>query len=410
MARKKTVTEAQPGATNPLMDALIAANQKRFNVSGVLSTKKEVEQLVVGIPCPSLAFEYLIMQDVFPLRVAMMLAGRWGCRKTSLIFEFFRWIRMHQGFNAYINTEGKFDPTLAYNIMRATPEDQPFFFHSVDTTEEYQDILVNYQKAIEKNEGYHRVPIALAVDTLAMATSESNQENISKDGHASRGYPVNTLLNKDFFSAYKGFYSTYPVCLLVSNHLKVKQDKYGNEVEYTTGGDAFNYAETFQLHVYKKAEVKCVQYSGNVLELKCKKNSYGPQNNVIHTRVLHTLVDTEDGDVEERAWFDWEWSIIMLLNELINKQEYPMLRKRLKERDIDLTIDSSSLTATATTGYMKILGMTKEDEMPISELGHKLQSNPEVCNLIRDALGIKRRTKLTKSIFEHQQEYVETLE
>ena len=81
----------------------------------------------------------------------------------------------------------------------------------------------------------------------------------------------------------------------------------------------------------------------------------------------------------------------------------------MQERGIDIQIEGNINGVTA-KGYMPNLGMEKSDSLPLCELGQKIHENQEVCDLIRDALNIKRRVAFAKPMEEHIQDFVESAE
>ena len=410
---KSMSSEDKRNFRNDIMNSLIEANRQKFGVENVLSTSTEMEQLIVGVPTPSLAFEYLIMNDVFPLKTLTMVAGKWGSCKTSLALEFFRWVRMADGFCAFINTEQKFDADLAYGLLRETPEDQPFLYLAAGSVEKYQQMLTLSLQAYKKIPKASEIPGIFCIDSLASATSESTHEKIEKDGHASKGFAVHALLNKEYISKLKNDYAQWPISIVFINHIKDNVTPQGIPTKNTLGGQAVNYHESFEIHsTVRDKNVSCANYTGTLLELQCVKNSYGRTGNKIPARFLHTIVDDENGVPQDVHYWDWNWSIVALLHGILNdaKTQYGSLnKKRLQERGIKLHVEGSVNAITA-KGYMPNLGMEKSDSLPISELGQKIHENQEVCDLIRDALNIKRRVAFAKPMEDHIQDFVESAE
>lgn len=416
MQKTKTLSKEQKQASrSAIFESLLEVNRQKFGADKVLSTADEMDQLIVGVPAPSLAFEYLIMNDVFPLKTLLMIAGTWGSCKTSLAIEFFRWIRMADGFCAFINTEQKFDSDLAYGILRETPQDQPFFYLSADSVESYQTMLTYSLKAYKKIPNAEYIPGIFVIDSLASATSESSHEKIEKDGHASRNFALHASLNKDYISKLKNDYAQWPISIVYINHLKQgPPDHMGRSKKYTLGGQAVNYHESFEIHSeIKKKNITCTAYTGTQLELTCAKNSYGRTGNKIPARFLHTMVDVGNGQVQEVHYWDWNWSIVMLLYNLIKVANSPYAsfnRSRLLERNIKIDMDSTSMESTSAKAWFPLIGINKSDALPISELGRLIHENEQVCDLIREALNIKRRITFSGSMTDHIEEFKEHVE
>ncbi len=236
-----------------LMQGLLNAARSKFGADRVFGSRQELEQLAIGIPTPSLAFEYLIANDVFPLSSVMMLAGSWGSCKSALSYEFFRWFYELSGIAVHIDTENKFDAEFACDIMRVSRDATPIISNRASSVEQMQDILTHYLKEVQKmlignkeEPGPGKtVPCCFCIDSLAAATSEENQEKISKEGHANRAHPINALKNTHYLAGIKKQFENWPFTLLVVNHLKEKIDDMGNTQQYTLGGQSFNFHESF---------------------------------------------------------------------------------------------------------------------------------------------------------------------
>ena len=383
-----------------LMQGLLNAARSKFGADRVFGSRQELEQLAIGIPTPSLAFEYLIANDVFPLSSVMMLAGSWGSCKSALSYEFFRWFYELNGIAVHIDTENKFDAEFACDIMRVSHDATPIISNRASSVEQMQDILTHYLKEVQKmligskeEPGPGKtVPCCFCIDSLAGATSEENQEKISKEGHANRAHPINALKNTHYLSGIKKQFENWPFILLVVNHLKEKIDEMGNTQQYTLGGQSFNFHESFEIrNSVWKSKFKNAQFEGIGVRLHCAKNSFGPTGRKIKTRFLWWIEDNpETGEPRDVFLWDWNWSICTLLNEMDGIQ-----KQRLTDRDLIIKCKSPAADVECLANF-RAVGMGKEEYLPFQEVGQLIQDNPDVCARIRDALNIKKRYHLDR--------------
>ena len=201
-----------------MMGQLLNSARDKFGADRVFGSREELEQLAIGIPTPSLAFEYLIANDIFPLSSVMMLAGSWGTCKSALSYEFFRWFYELSGINVHIDTEDKFDAEFACDIMRAAAGENPIISNRANSTEQMQQILTHYLGQVQRMLVGSKeapgpgktVPCCFAIDSLAAAASEENQEKIMKAGNAGRAHPVEALKNTGYLKAIKKQFEGWP--------------------------------------------------------------------------------------------------------------------------------------------------------------------------------------------------------
>lgn len=397
-----------------MMSQLLNSARDKFGSDRVFGSREELEQLCVGVPTPSLAFEYMIANDIFPLQSVMMLAGSWGTCKSALSYEFFRWIYELSGVSVHIDTEDKFDGEFASDIMRVPHGVNPIISSRANSLEQMQQMLTHYLQQVQKtmvgtkeNPGPGKiVPCCFTIDSLAAAASEENQEKILKAGNAGRAHPVEALKNTGYLKSIKKQFEGWPFTLLIVNHLKEKTDDMGRSHKYTLGGEAFNFHESFQLeNSVWKAKFKNSKFSGIGIRIKCSKNSFGPTGRQIRTRFLWWVEDDEEtGQPRDVFLWDWNWSLCTLLNEAEGSE-----KQRLQARGIHIKCKSPAADVECLAN-MQILGMGKDEYLPFQEVGQMIQDNEKVCELIRDALNIKRRYHLDRPFDEIEQDYKDSVE
>lgn len=398
--RSRWSAENSGQSRNMMMQGLLNAARSKFGADRVFGSREELDQLAIGIPTPSLAFEYLIANDIFPLSSVMMLAGSWGSCKSALSYEFFRWFYELSGLAVHTDTEDKFDAQFACDIMRAPKGVMPIISNRASSVEQMQQILTHYLREVQKmligtkeEPGPGKtVPVCFCIDSLAGATSEEIQEKIMKDGMANRTHPVNALKNSIFLPGIKKQFENWPFTLLVVNHLKEKLDDMGNTHQYTLGGQSFNFHESFELrNSVWKTKFQNAQFEGIGIRIQCAKNSFGPTGRRVKTRFLWWIEDdAETGEPRDVFLWDWNWSLCTLLNEMDGIQ-----KQRLSDRDLRIQCKSPAADLECLANF-RAVGMGKDEYLPFQEVGQLIQDNEEVCNRIRDALNIKRRYHLDR--------------
>jgi len=397
-----------------MMGKMLETARDKFGADRVFGSREDLEQLAIGIPTPSLAFEYLIANDIFPLSSVMMLAGSWGSCKSALSYEFFRWFYELSGINVHIDTEDKFDGDFACDIMRAPRNAAPIISNRANSNEQMQQILTHYlgqtQKMLigtkEEPGPGKTVPCCFAIDSLAAAASEENQEKIMKKGNADRSHPVEALKNTGYLKAIKKQFENWPFTLLIVNHLKNKVDDMGRTHEYTLGGEAFNFHESFQINnSVWRSKIETSQFGGIGIRLKCSKNSFGPTGRQIRTRFLWWVEDDEEtGDPHDVFLWDWNWAICTLLHEAQGRE-----KQRLKDRGINIKCKSPAADVECLAN-LTALGMGKDEYLPFQEVGQMIHENQEVSDAIRNALNIKRRYHLDRPYDDIVDDYMENVE
>lgn len=405
----------------------------RFGHSGVL-IGDSTESLVIGIPCPSLAFEYVIAQACFPLGLVLVLVAKHGVGKSALVAEFGRWFHEAGGGMELIENETKFNPHWYKSILTPEVYDKMPLYRSTSLEDCQRKLTYGVHSAkhlmegTEKDPGPGRtIPIMWAIDSIMGKQSEEVQEKIlgkrgedgkrgnKGEGAASRSHPVEALKNTTYYKTIASEFDEWPFSLVLVNHLKTKHDDMGHELRSKAGGAHIDFQESFELELTKlgghKKKIQCADFEGVPLMISCEKNSFGPTHRKIQTRLLWWYEDdhtSPDGYVQKTAW-DWDWSTIHLLDSLMQGENaIPMFKKNLKEIGFHLEITSRG---DADNGaWSKSVGMKKkEDAVRWSELGAMIRADTELTNKLRKALRISHRPLLEGDYLAQMEEMTEKL-
>ena len=380
---------------NALMDGFIASAKDRFGVARVFGSREELEQLAIGIPVPSLVYEWVTGNDCFLLDSVSQIAGSWSTCKSSLAYEILRWFYNRNGIAVHIDTENKFDSDFACAIMQSPPGVVPFISNRAKSLEESQDMLTYYMVETKKSligtkesPGPGRtVPCVYLIDSIAAAASEELQEKIIKTGHADRAHPVGPLKTKHYLDSIKSLFEGWPMALLLVTHEKSRTSADGTQETYTLGGTAQNFHESIELrNSVWKSSIRCSDFEGIGIKIRCSKNSFGPPRRSALTRFLWKIeIDEQTGEPIERYWWDWDWSICTLLDTVTGVD-----KEQLKRYDINITTKSPKADVECLAN-LPALGMGKSEFLPFVEVGKMIHANEEVKDRIRAALRIKRR-------------------
>jgi len=383
-----------------MMDGMKMAARQRFNADSVFGSSEDFAQVVVGIPLPCLALEYLTGNDVWPLSSLAQLSGRWGTCKSTLAYEVFRWFYEFGGRSVHLDTESKYNPQLCANVMRYGDDDRAVIYNRCESLEDWQRRLEFYVSqfksgmlgtAAEPGPG-KVIPVVFGVDSLKAASSEERQEKVKKRGHGERGFPIEALKNSDFLSGWKTELDYWPFSLVLVNHLKEKTDDLGRTTEYTPGGELISFLETYEIRTSLWSKrIANSQFEGVGVRLTCAKNSLAPTNRRVRTRFIWWTDINEAGEPRQYHVWDWNWATIAMLHEIMTTHKGPE-KGRLKELGWSMDVKSPSADIECLAS-VPLLGMKKTEFLPWQEVGEMIHGNPEVMSLLRKALGVTvRRT------------------
>jgi len=358
---------------------------------------KEADKLVVGIPMPTIAREWLIQQNVLPLSVVYVIVGKWATCKSAFLYEVFRWFAKFNGGAILKEVETKFSPDLCSSIMGySSDEIKPIIVNRCTSCEEWQDMLTFYLKhqkrlmvGTQKDPGPGRtIPVAFGVDSVMGKAAEEAQKKVDDDGHGGRGFAIEALSIAKFMRASAHKFDNWPFALFLVNHLKEKKDESTGRVELTMpGGDFSSFQESFELHTSVwREKIDTEGFDGVGVRIKCKKNGLGIKNRQVRTRMLWWEEWNEElEEYQQKTVWDWDWATTALLYDLPGKY-----KTRLKELDFDIQFKSPDANVEC-FAQSKALGMGKDQWETFADVGKMIRENTEVMELLRTALFIKRR-------------------
>ncbi len=385
-----------------MMQGMQQAARGRFNAQSVYAGSEEFSQVVVGIPMPSLALEYAIGNDVWPLSSLIQIAGKWGSCKSTLAYEIFRWFYEFGGRSVLLDTESKYNPELCQNVMRAGSDGNAMIYNRCESLEDWQarmqwyvDEFKRLMEGTAAEPGPGRVfPVCIGLDSVKAATSIREQEKVRKAGHADLGYATEANFNGKFLTNWKKNIDYYPFSVVLVNHLKEKADDMGNMREYTPGGDLISFLESIELRtsVWNR-KISNSQFEGIGVRITCAKNSLAPSFKSIKSRFLWwSEYDEETQEFDQYHAWDWNWSTVNMLYEIDTKCKGP---EKSNLKSIGWKINFKSPTAeVGALANVPMLGHAKGDWVPWQEVGQQIHDNEDVMTLLRKGLCIRRRRSM----------------
>lgn len=395
LERKWSATEAGT-VRGAGFQSIAKALASKIGDEAVYSSDEDFARLYYGIPVASIAFEWLLGNDVLPLGLPIMLAGAWGTGKSALLYEMFRWTCLSNGLAHLIDTELKADDTMLEALVDRKKNEAFFLMSQAKTVELAQETLLFMSAEVKKlMEGTKEVPgpgrvfpYLIGLDSYAGAPAQEQAGKVINQGYAARGYSELALSYSRFLPVFISEMAHWPFGLVVINHLTegTKEDGSGIKVYKTKGGTSVNFREGLEFHLFRRSAIRTAKFSGIEVEIRNAKNSFGPTGKRMLARFLSWVIDDPvTGLPVTKVMWDWHFSLVKLLPSLEGDA-----KKRLLERGVNLIVDPKSLVNTPRV-RMPALGMGVGEYLPYAEFGALLLSQPQVCDLLRDALNIKRR-------------------
>jgi hypothetical protein len=374
----------------------VAKARTKFGAGSVF-VGSELDNLIVGIPCPALAFEYLICQDVFPLGIVLHLAGPPGSYKSALNFELNRWFRLVGGGGVLNENETKISPDFPRSIIGYDDYDVGLIVNRCVSVEDWMEHKTHWLTQMKKDltgtkdePGPGRtIPMLFSTDSIMGKLSYETQEKIIKQGSPDRAHPVEALKINQYMKTIPHHIDGWPFTIVLVNHLKTSKDKQGKKEDRTAGGQSVGFQESLEIRTYLiKKEIQSAQWDGAVVGMRCAKNSMGKSYRKIQSRILWwEELDEETGEYRQQTVWDWDWATVHLLSNIEGREA-----SRLKEAGFHISTPTTS--DVQNTAWSKNFGMKSEDAVPWHELGRMIDEDLKLKDTIRQCLSIKRRPVL----------------
>jgi hypothetical protein len=367
----------------------------------------DTQPRIVGMLTPAVAFHYLLGIDVFPFGHMYYLAGQQQARKSTLCFEIQRWLKLQEGFSHLINTEGdKYSPSLHAAVMRRPRKDWNVEIHKANESLEQahqalQFSLDTTKKVFRKVDGNKLArPVGFFLDSLEGTADAGTHEKVAEEGHASRNYAVSANLNTQFFKVVTAEFPGFPYFLVVTNHIKFKNNQATGQAEaYTPGGAITKYLETFEIHMSRVKDIRTKEMRGAMIQLKSEKNSFAENKRVIEVRVLYSQrkIDPngplDRSNIQKIVRWDWDHSLGSLVTGVSGART--LAERNLSPasvlKDYGLHFESIRQGDVDNAAWSETLGIKKDSPVSFAELGKMLvRERTDVLENIYAAWGIEQ--------------------
>lgn len=389
--------------------------------TGVLRTSKESEQLLIGLPLPALCLRILFGQDVLTLSRSLMLYGFYGCGKSALLFELFRWVMLHKGLAAHIENENKDPPDLRNSIFRHDPLfiNKRLRYKETNAQEEWMEFVNVMLKVMEKrftrnierkrakknkyeSAAEHKertgpkvnkdaigwlYPLIIGVDSLTSTSSVESIDKIRNDGAPGRTFAVEANILNQFAKTMPTLMRGRPLLMVFTSHLKKKQDDMGNVQDHVPGGEAMRFMDTTEIKLQRINRLKTVEYGGMRVRITLSKNSLGETGNSIEATLKWWFEhDPETGAPIQQTVWDWDSASIQMLLSLQGK-----LRRQVD----DLAELKEVKSSKGQKVWCKELGIPEKSPVIFAEAGQRLEANHDLIRQIQNVLCIRPRVRFT---------------
>lgn len=351
-----------------------------------------------GIPIPSIAFQWLLNSNVYPLGRIMELAGKTMARKSTFMYELMRWHLDAGGYVVLIETEGKDSAGVRLAVWKYNPD--YILERSVVKVETvYEEWVQKLNRLLNHFRSTHpNYPVMIGIDSLTAAATVDMQEQVNKEGYTRATYPLLAKALSNDFKTIPEKLRDIPVSVAFTNHYKESISGMPGALGTRPGGSAAQFHETWAIlsSPSNMRPVKKVDQNQNWLKFKMLKNSMGPK------RDIDLLVEYKD---EPNEWYDpddpntskfrlnvsfnWGETDINFLDGLINdatgRYGYGAAKRRAVGSILDLGINKAKGIA-----WSGRLGITESDGYSISDVGRLIMANPGILQELQDELGIPR--------------------
>jgi hypothetical protein len=210
---------------------------------------------------------------------------------------------------------------------------------------------------------------AAMLDSLFGAAGEEKRKAIMKEGHATRSYPVESLLWSQWLQVFSPSLTGYPIIFLFVNHLKKQME--GDSWRHP-GGDAQDFYSTVYMHVAKVRTYDGTDTAITQIQVRTVKHSYFlPGRRIFVPYVFDKIAN--------KLYFDWGHSTADFL---VGDLAPSTVKDALK-----ITTSNKSMTALSRTFSCKQMGMK---DVTGKELGDAIHSDATLMEQLRGALRINK--------------------
>ncbi len=387
--------------------AMIGIMTKAADDSGTVALAFNApSKMMQVVPVPSIALQFLINSNGWPLGRRTSSAGDAKTGKSTFSYQLGAWFIEAGGIVNIIDTEGKPACDSLESVVRSV--DLPrevlearYRITGATTIEQWQSIVLKqaeHLKTTFSKPSDCKMPSLIVLDTLAGVNSKAGSDEIVENGGGvamSRVGQLNAKANYQFFregeemSLDKATGERWPTLFHYVNQEQARGDGFPGKVR--SGGVAQDYYTSLDL-VFKKGGTSAYNTAkakspgcgkeGVVVTVGVRFSTMGPDNKN-HTISLPALVEyykDDNGDKRSCVLFDWGAADTHFLS-----QHY----KKIKN-----VFDMETKYVNGHGQYAKSSTLGVTEFIKAREFGLLLQKNKKVMKLLRNELGIPERREL----------------
>jgi recombination protein RecA len=269
-------------------DAYLSGVKKGFNKAykGVEATLDlntvDKELPPTGIILDNPLLEYAFDRRFMAYGRCYLIYGKKGCSKTTLLFELGKIFQREGGKMIWVETENAPD----FDYMRSQGLDpENVIYHNPKSLEEALTLIKTMIENIPKFDPDRKVPIMIALDSIAGAASDYERE---QDIIGQTKVGEHAKLMSGFYRHIVPYLESEKAILVVTNQLKeqIGAMTYGAEKpEALVGGEAQRFNSTYQFKVAKIKDILEEDHmgvkrkSGSTHTITVKRNKLGREGN-----------------------------------------------------------------------------------------------------------------------------------
>ncbi len=354
------------------------------------------------IPIPSIALQYLINSNGWPLGRMTSAAGEAKTFKSTFGYQLMAWTIMAGGMANIIDTENKAAADTLKAMIESTnidPEtlEQRCTIALATTMEQWQSIVLKQSEqmsALYKTPKDCPIPSVTVLDTLTGVNSQAGTDELveNEGGVAlSRVGQQNAKALYQFFRdsgrrlTCGGMSERWPTVFHYVNQEQARGDGFPGKTR--AGGVSQDYYTSLDL-VFKKGGTSAYNKAkankpgagkeGRIITINVRFSAMGPDgpDQSISVPVLSEYKTGDDGTKTRSVAYDWGAADTHFLSQNYNK--------------IKKVFDMETKYVSGHGMYAKSSTLGVDDFIKATEFGLLLQSNPEIMSLLQNELCIRQ--------------------
>lgn len=386
-----------------MIGIMMGAANDSGTVAASYNTPAKMMQVV---PVPSIALQYLINSNGWPLGRRTSSAGEPKTGKSTFAYQLAAWFLEAGGIANIIDTEGKPACDSLESVIRSVnlPRDileNRCRITGATTVEQWQSVVINQAKRLKEafdKPSDCQMPSLIVLDTLTGVNSKAGSDELVENGGGvamSRVGQLNAKANYQFFregeemSLDKKTGERWPTLFHYVNQEQARGDGFPGKVRaggvsqdyYTSLDLVFKNGGTSSYNQTSKKTPDCGKV-GTIVTIGVRFSTMGPDHKD-HTISVPALVEyyiDDDGNKRSCIRFDWYAA-----------DTHFLLKNSKKISDV-MDIEGKYVRGHGESAKSEALGVS--EFIKSREFGMVLQNNQTMMKALRNELGIPERKEL----------------